>query len=63
VIAGIVITFTDIDGVKTALVQAVEEARGYTQNIVTTVREPVLILGVDLKVMANRASFLYSPFL
>jgi two-component system CheB/CheR fusion protein len=58
VVAGIVITFTDINEVKTALVQAIEDARGYAQNIATTVHEPVLILDVDLSVMfASRAFF------
>jgi two-component system CheB/CheR fusion protein len=58
VVAGIVITFTDINEVKTALVQAIEDECGYAKNIVATMHEPVLILGVDLKVMfASRAFF------
>jgi two-component system CheB/CheR fusion protein len=58
VVAGIVVTFTDINEVKMALVQAIEDARCYAQDIVTTVHEPVLILDVDLKVMfASRPFF------
>jgi two-component system CheB/CheR fusion protein len=57
VVAGIVVTFTDINEVKIALVQAIEDARGYARDIVTTVHEPVLILDVGLRVMFASGAF------
>jgi two-component system CheB/CheR fusion protein len=57
VVAGVVITFIDINEVKKALVQAIADARGFAQDIVATVHEPVLILDVDLKVMFASRDF------
>ena len=52
VIDGVVITFTDI----TASKQAASERTEFAENIVRTVREPLLVLDHDLRVvMANRA--------
>jgi len=41
--------------------QALLEAREYAENIVETVREPVLVLGADLRVMSANRSF-YQTF-
>jgi two-component system CheB/CheR fusion protein len=52
VIDGVVITFTDITGSK----RAARERAEFAENIVRTVREPLLVLDHDLRVvMANRA--------
>ena len=52
VIDGVVITFTDITDSK----QAARERAEFAENIVRTVREPLLVLDHDLRVvMANKA--------
>jgi two-component system CheB/CheR fusion protein len=54
VIDGVVITFTDITGSK----RATRERAEFAENIVQTVREPLLVLDHDLRVlMANRAFY------
>ena len=63
VIDGVVITFTDIDKLKIAsgeilkLNQEVQLAREYSDNIVDTVRDSLLILDKDLKVLSANRSF------
>jgi two-component system CheB/CheR fusion protein len=63
VIDGVVVTFSDINILKTAyekintLNQDVQLAREYADNIVDTVRESLLILDKDLKVLSANRSF------
>jgi PAS domain-containing protein len=55
VIDGLVITLVDITRTKRAE-QAAEQNRAYAESIVATVREPLLVLDPDLRVVsANRA--------
>ena len=67
VIDGVVITFSDINKIKTVheelhkLNQAVQLAREYADNIVDTVRDSLLILDKDLKVLSANMSF-YKAF-
>lgn len=57
VIDGVVITFTDITASELAK-DSMREARLYAEGIVETVREPLLTLDADLKVLsANRAFY------
>jgi two-component system CheB/CheR fusion protein len=56
-IAGVVLTFADITERKNA-VDAMEEERVYARAVVETVRQPLLVLGADLRVhSANRAFY------
>jgi two-component system CheB/CheR fusion protein len=55
-INGVVLTLQDIDAMKITLAQ-VEAARSYAEAIVATVREPLLILGGDLRVKTANQSF------
>jgi two-component system CheB/CheR fusion protein len=63
VIDGLVVTFTHIHKIKTAyeeiqkLNQEVQLAREYSNNIVDTVRDSLLILDKDLKVLSANRSF------
>ena len=63
VIDGLVVTFTHIHKIKAAyeeiqkLNQEVQLAREYSNNIVDTVRDSLLILGKDLKVLSANRSF------
>jgi two-component system CheB/CheR fusion protein len=59
-INGVVLTLQDIDTLKRTLAE-VEAARIYAEAIVSTVREPLLILGSDLRVKTANQSF-YSLF-
>jgi len=67
VINGVVITFSDINNAKTAyqeinkLSQDIQLARVYADNIIDTVRESLLILDKDLKVLSANRSF-YKTF-
>ena len=67
VIDGLVITFSDINNLKTAseennkLNQEIRLARDYADNIIDTVRESLLILDKDLKVISANRSF-YKTF-
>ena len=67
IIDGLVITFTNIHKLQTAyqeihkLNQEVQLAREYSDNIVNTVRDSLLILDKDLKVLSANRSF-YSMF-
>ncbi|RPI05536.1 MAG: PAS domain-containing protein [Ignavibacteriae bacterium] len=66
-IDGVVITFSDINKIKTVheelhkLHQTVQRAREYADNIVDTVRDSLLILDKDLKVLSANMSF-YKAF-
>ena len=55
VIDGVVITFIDITEQKRA--QALQDALTYTEGIVDTVREPLLVLDPDLRVISANRSF------
>jgi two-component system CheB/CheR fusion protein len=63
VIDGVVITFTDIHKIKTAseeinkLNQDIQLAREYADNIIQTLREALLVLDSDLKVISANQSF------
>jgi two-component system CheB/CheR fusion protein len=63
VIDGVVITFSDINNLKTAyeqinkLNQDIQLAREYADNIIDTVRHSLLILDKDLKVLSANRSF------
>ena len=67
IIAGLVVTFTHIHNIKTAydeihkLNQEVQLAQEYSNNIVDTVRDSLLILDKDLKVLSANRSF-YNKF-
>ncbi len=67
VIDGVVITFSDINNLKIAsdkiskLNQDIQLAREYADNIIDTVRESLLILDKDLKVLSANRSF-YKTF-
>ncbi|MEP6716609.1 MAG: chemotaxis protein CheB [Terriglobia bacterium] len=60
-IAGAVITFQDIDPLKRGL-EASEEAREYAEALIETVREPLVVLDADLRVLRATAAF-YQTFL
>ena len=60
VIAGVVLTFTDITRIK-HLGQQLQGALHYAQGIVETVREPLMVLNSDLKVQSANRSF-YQTF-
>ena len=63
IISGVVITFLDINQQKKALEELdalkeeVQEAREYAENIVETVREPLLVLDKELRVVSANHSF------
>jgi two-component system CheB/CheR fusion protein len=63
VIDGVVITFSNINNLKTAyeeinkLNQDIQLARQYADNIIDTVRDSLLILDKDLKVLSANRSF------
>ncbi len=67
VIKGVVMTFLDIHEQKTAsmkvnqLNEALQEALEYSKNIVETMREAIIVLDGDLKVISANRSF-YSMF-
>ena len=60
VIDGVVITFLDVTQIKEAEQRAVE-AQLYAENIVETVREPLLVLDPDLRVKSANKAF-YETF-
>jgi two-component system CheB/CheR fusion protein len=60
VIAGVVITFTDVTELKKAE-HIARDAKIYAEGIVDTVREPLLVLDSDLRVQSANASF-YKTF-
>ncbi|MFA4901499.1 MAG: chemotaxis protein CheB [Desulfobaccales bacterium] len=55
-IEGLVLSLADISVLKASLLQ-VEEARNYAQAIVETLREPLLVLTGDLRVVSANQSF------
>ena len=55
-IGGVVISFIDISEIK-RIEREVITARNYAQNIVNTVREPLLILDSELRVISANRSF------
>ena len=55
-IDGVVITFTDISRARQAEEKA-QAAQHYAENVVDTVREPLLVLSHDLKVISANHSF------
>lgn len=56
-INGVVAIFVDITESRKAQ-QLIKEARAYSENIVETMREPLIVLNMDLKVIsANRAFY------
>ncbi len=63
IIDGIVVTFTNIHQLKTAyeeiqkLNQEIQLARVYSDNIIDTVRDSLIILDKDLKVLSANRSF------
>ena len=62
VIEGVVLTFVDFTDVKKAEEvlreqRVVEEARAYLERIVATVREPLVVLDGDLRVVSANHSF------
>jgi two-component system CheB/CheR fusion protein len=60
-IDGVLMTLVNVDDMKRSLLR-IKEAYAYANDIVETVREPLLILGPDLKVITANRSF-YESFL
>jgi two-component system CheB/CheR fusion protein len=56
VIDGVVLTFADVTALKQSHQQA-EDARNYAENIIRTVREPLLVLDIELRVQAANQAF------
>ena len=56
VIDGVVITFTDITDIKN-MTERLEERSLYAESIVRTVREPMVVLNGDLRVVSANPSF------
>ena len=56
VINGLVITFVDVTQLKQAELLA-QEARAYAESIVQTVREPLLVLDAELRVVSANQAF------
>jgi two-component system CheB/CheR fusion protein len=59
VIDGVVITFVDISRLKQAeaATQVAEAARRYAENIVQAIRQPLVIIDADLRVVSANQSF------
>ncbi|MEO5324012.1 PAS domain-containing protein [Mesorhizobium sp. CC13] len=55
-IAGVVVTFSDIT-LRRAAALAVDDARIYAEAIVSTVRQPLLVLDTDLRVQSANPAF------
>ena len=56
-IDGVIFTFTDVSALKRSE-ESMQAARNYAENIVQTIREPLLVLDRDLRVIsANRAFY------
>jgi two-component system CheB/CheR fusion protein len=60
VIDGVVITFVDVHDQKLAS-EKINELKNYAQDIVETVREPLLVLNQDLRVQSANGAF-YNTF-
>ncbi len=50
-----------VDAERRQVEQAVQEAREYAESIVETVREPLLVLDADLRVVSASRSFYQEP--
>ncbi|HUS75897.1 MAG TPA: chemotaxis protein CheB [Methanothrix sp.] len=59
-INGVAVTFNDISAIK-VLERSLNEAKNYAQNIVETVREPLLVLNSGMQVVSANRSF-YETF-
>ena len=59
-VEGVVVTFTDISERKTAE-RAIEAARSYSENIINTIRQPLVVLDDELHVISASRSF-YDAF-
>jgi two-component system CheB/CheR fusion protein len=59
-VEGVVVTFTDISERKAAE-RAIEAARSYSENIINTVRQPLVVLDEELRVISASRSF-YDTF-
>lgn len=59
VIEGVVLTLTDITGLK-KIEEVGQEAREYAESIVDTIREPLIVLDGDLNVVSASRSFYQS---
>jgi len=55
-VAGVVVTFTDISERKTAE-RAIEAARSYSDNIINTISQPLIVLDDELCVISASRSF------
>jgi two-component system CheB/CheR fusion protein len=55
VIDGVVVTFVDIDRVKRA--ELLAATRAFAQSIVQTVREPLVVLDEDLRIVSANPAF------
>ncbi|UOQ79067.1 PAS domain-containing protein [Hymenobacter sp. 5516J-16] len=58
-ISGAVITFTDVTGMK-VLESQLQEAARFAESVVETVREPLLVLDGDLRILTASRPFLQS---
>lgn len=58
-IDGVVLALQDIDAIKSANRQ-LEKAAEFFRDVMDTVREPLLVLDADLKIVAANESFLYT---
>ncbi|MBE0597756.1 MAG: PAS domain-containing protein, partial [Desulfuromonadales bacterium] len=56
VIAGVILTFTSVTGLKQAEIEA-REAREFAENILATLREPLLVLNGELQVVSASPAF------
>jgi two-component system, chemotaxis family, CheB/CheR fusion protein len=59
-VEGVVITFTDISEGKAAE-RAIERTRSYSDSIINTIRQPLVVLDADLRVISASRSF-YDAF-
>jgi PAS domain-containing protein len=63
VVDGVVVNFLDIHDRKTisgkieSLNQSLQEARDFAEGVIATLREPILVLNQDLKVISANSSF------
>jgi two-component system CheB/CheR fusion protein len=59
-IDGVVATFSDITKIK-QFELSIEDARNYAENIIETVREPLVVLDANLRIVSANRSF-YATF-
>src|SRR6185437_16919812 len=55
-IEGVVITFADISEVKTAE-RRIEAARTYSDSIINTIRQPLVVLDQELRIVSGNDAF------